>query len=385
VDIPPDPFIPSDIERIRSHFPILERTTYLANHSLGAMPVQYADALRAHADGFVEHGVKMWEHGWWTAPIDVGDVLAPILGAPPGSVIMLPNVSTAEWVVASCFDWASDRRRVVYTAGNFPSVMYAWEAHPFAEVVTVPSAEDLVDAIDERTLLVPISFVEFKTSYMIDLQPIQQRAAEAGAHVLLDTYQAVGAVPLAVEDWGVSFAVGGSVKWLCGGTGAGYLYVRSDLRKSLEPRLVGWQGHTSPLAFEPGPIRYAQNMLRFGSGTPAVSPLVAAAASYQLIRDIGIPAIRARSLNLTQHLIDGAEALGMNVTSQVNPDRRGASVAIAVDDMENAAAWLADQDVYVDCRPGAGLRIGPHVYNTVEEIDRLLELLHAWDRKSQGG
>ena len=249
-----DPLTPDEVEALRAHFPILDKKTYLANHTLGAMPEEYAQALNRYTEDFSSRGIRSWtEAGWMQAPVTVGNTLAGLLGAPENTVAMLPNVTVAEWIVASCFDWTGPRRKVVYEAQNFPSVMYTWEAHPEAEVVVVPHSDDLVDAIDENTLLVPISHVQFKTAHMVDVEAIVKRAKEVGAHVVLDVYQSVGAVPLHLENWGVSFAVGGSVKWLCGGPGAGFLYVRPDLRDKLEPRLTGWMAHARPFAFEAHP------------------------------------------------------------------------------------------------------------------------------------
>src|SRR5437588_1249748 len=372
-----DPLSEAELSALRARFPILPTCTYLANHTLGAMPYEYAAALERYALDFATRGVRAWtEKGWWDAPVTVGDALAPLLGAEPGSVVMLPNVTVAEWVVASCFDWSGTRRRVVYERQNFPSVMYAWEAHPFAEVHLCDTTEELLEAIDERTLLVPISHVQFKTAHMVDVVPIVMKAHAVGAHVVLDTYQSAGAVPLAFTEWGISFGVGGSVKWLCGGPGAGYLYVRPDLRDRLDPRLTGWQAHARPFAFEPGPIDYAtQRMLPYAHGTPAVPALLSAEASYRVIREIGIELIRTRSLFLTQYLIEKASERGLNISSETRPERRGASVVIKVPDEAGMEERLAANRIIVDSRPGAGVRAGPHVFNTLEELDILLEAL----------
>ncbi|HVD01650.1 MAG TPA: aminotransferase class V-fold PLP-dependent enzyme [Candidatus Dormibacteraeota bacterium] len=372
-----DPLSAAELERLRARFPILATGTYLANHTLGAMPVDYREALTRFTDEFATRGVRAWtEKGWWDSPTTVGDMLAPLLGAPPGSVVMLPNVTVAEWVVASCFDWGGEKNRVVYEAQNFPSVMYVWEAVQGAEVVTVEHSDQLIDAIDERTLLVPISHVQFKTAHMVDVEAIVRRANEVGAHVVLDTYQSAGAMPLEYERWGISFGVGGSVKWLCGGPGGGYLYVRPDLQNVLRPRLTGWQAHARPFAFEPGAIDYTEGgMLRYAHGTPAVPALVAAGASYRLIDKVGVDLIRARSLYLTQHLIDRAQERGVTVNSETRPERRGASVVIKVEDESGMEERLAAQRIIVDSRPGAGVRCGPHVFNTIEELDTLLDAL----------
>jgi kynureninase len=372
-----DPLPETELRQLRQRFPILATSTYLANHTLGAMPEDYAAALQRYTLEFATRGVRAWtEKGWWESPTAVGDVLAPLLGAPPGSVVMLPNVTIAEWVVASCFDWTGPRRKVVYEAQNFPTVMYVWEAVVGAKVVTVPDSDDLLDAIDEETLLVPISHVQFKTAHMVDVEAIVARAHSVGAHVVLDTYQSAGAMPLDYQKWGISFGVGGSVKWLCGGPGAGYLYVRPDLRDVLEPRLTGWQAHARPFAFEPGAIDYAESsMLRYAHGTPAVPALVSAAASYQVIQEIGIDLIRARSLFLTQYLIEKAQERGLTVNSETRPERRGGSVVIKVPDEAGMEERLATQRIIVDSRPGAGVRCGPHVFNTIGELDTLLDAL----------
>jgi len=372
-----DPLGADELERLRSHFPILPTCTYLANHTLGAMPNEYAQALTQYTNEFATRGVRAWtESGWWESPVTVGDRLAPLLGAAPGTVVMLPNVTIAEWVVASCFDWTGPRRKVVYEAQNFPSVMYVWEAVEGAEVVTVPHSDDLIEAIDEETLLVPISHVQFKTAHMVDVEAIVKRANEVGAHVVLDTYQSAGAVPLEYEKWGISFGVGGSVKWLCGGPGGGYLYVRPDLQRTLEPRLTGWHAHARPFAFEPGAIDYTgDSMLRFAHGTPAVPALVAAGAAYDLIREVGTDLIRARSLHLTQYLIDKAQERGLAINSETRPERRGASVVIKVQDEAGMEERLAASRIIVDSRPGAGVRVGPHFFNTLAELDTVLDAL----------
>lgn len=372
-----DPLAPSEVAALREHFPIVGTKTYLANHTLGAMPSAYAEALKQYTDDFATRGIRSWtEAGWMEAPVTVGNTLAPLLGVPENTVAMLPNVTVAEWIVASCFDWKGPRRKVVYEAQNFPSVMYTWEAHPEAEVVVVPHSDQLVDAINENTLLVPISHVQFKTAHMIDVEAIVRRANEVGAHVVLDVYQSVGAVPLELERWGVSFAVGGSVKWLCGGPGAGFLYVRPDLRDSLEPRLTGWMAHSRPFAFEPGPIDYARDsMLRYTHGTPAIPALLAAQASYQVVRDVGIGRIRARSLHLTQYLIDKGSERGLMINSETRPQRRGAAVVMKVEEEAAVEERLAEANIIVDSRPGAGVRVGAHFMNTLEELDVLLDAL----------
>src|SRR5213592_4486039 len=287
----------------RDRFPILEHTTYLINHSLGAMPAAAEERVAEYARTCKERGIRSWAEGWWQMPLTVGDQIGRIIGAPPGSTVMHQNVAVAEAIVVSCFRPVdSHRNRVVYEAGNFPSVRYLYQAQPELDVVVVPDDAAIVDAIDERTLLVPITHVLFKTAEIQDVAAIVRRAHELGAHVLLDAYQSVGIVPLDVTELEVDFAVGGSVKWLCGGPGNGWLYVRPDLAETLEPTFIGWQAHARPFAFEPE-LEYADGATRFLTGTPNVPALYAATAGYDLIEEIGVERIRTRSLALTQLLI----------------------------------------------------------------------------------
>ncbi|HEY2073565.1 MAG TPA: aminotransferase class V-fold PLP-dependent enzyme, partial [Gaiellaceae bacterium] len=268
-----------DPQRYRDRFPILADCIYLINHSLAAMPAAAEDNLLEYARMWRERGVRAWGEGWWNMPMTVGDQIGRIIGAPPGSTVMHQNVTVAEMVVISCFRNPGARNRVVYEEANFPSVRYLYQAQPELEAVVVEDDRAIVDAIDERTLFVPISHVLFKNAEIQDVEPIVRRAHEVGAYVVLDAYQSAGVVPFDVTELGVDFATGGSVKWLCGGPGAGWLYVRPDLAERLEPTFVGWQGHARPFAFEPE-LEYATGAARFLTGTPNVPALYAATAGY---------------------------------------------------------------------------------------------------------
>ncbi len=279
----------------RDRFPILAETTYLISHSLGPMPIEAERRLAEYAASWNTRGPRAWGEGWWDLPLTVGDQIGRLIGAPPGSTVMQLNVTTAEAIVLSCFDLRGERRRIVYEEENFPSVRYLQQAQAArgAEIVVCPDEEAIIEAIDERTLLVPISHVIFRSSRIQDVEPIIRRAHEVGAYVVLDAYQSVGALPLDVTELGVDFAVGGSVKWLCGGPGAAWLYVRPDLADTLEPTLVGWQAHKRPFAFEPE-LEYADGAARFLTGTPNVPALYAATAGYDIIEEIGVERIRAQ-------------------------------------------------------------------------------------------
>jgi len=357
-----------DAGAYRDRFPILAETTYLINHSLAAMPAAARDRLAEYAHMWGTRGIRSWGEGWWEMPLTVGDQVGRIIGARPGTTCMHQNVTVAVAVVLSCFRLEPPRNRIVYVEGEFPSVRYLLQAQPGAEIEVVPDLDALVEAIDERTLLVPLSHVLYKTAELQDVAPVQRRAEEVGAHVLLDAYQSAGAVPVEVDALGVAFAAGGSVKWLCGGPGAGWLYVRPDLIEQLEPALVGWQGHARPFAFEPE-LEYADGVARFLTGTPNVPALYAATAGYDVIEEVGVEAIRGRSLQLTDLLIRLADEAGFEVTSERDPARRGASVTIRVPGFEGVHKELAERRILCDFRPDVGLRLGPHFFNTEDELE----------------
>jgi kynureninase len=359
-----------DAAGYRDRFPILETCTYLINHSLAAMPAAAEANLREYTRMWRERGIRSWGEGWWEMPVTVGDQLGRILGAPPGSIVMHQNVTVAEAVVLSCFAGdGSERKRVVYEEANFPSVRYLYQAQPGLEVVAVEDGAAIADAIDERTLLVPISHVLFKNGEIQDIEPIIRRARDAGAYVVLDCYQSAGVVPFDLTALGVDFAVGGSVKWLCGGPGAGWLYVRPDVSERLEPTLVGWQAHARPFAFEPE-LEYATGARRFLTGTPNVPALYAATAGYDVIEEVGVAAIRERSLALTQLLIDLCDEAGLEIVSPREPERRGGTVTVSTPDHAACHRELGERGIICDFRPdpSGGVRLGPHFFNTEDEV-----------------
>jgi kynureninase len=366
----------------RKEFPILEKTVYMVSHSLGAMPRGVYQKMQEYAEMWATRGIRAWAEGWWEMPLTVGDKIGRIIGADPGEVVMHQNVSVCQSLVLSCFEPTPQRRKIVYSNLNFPSVMYVYEAHArngnlqihmveSEDGITV-SLEKMLAAIDEQTLLVPISHVLFKSSYLQDAKAIIDRAHEVGAYVVLDTYQSAGTVPFSVKELDVDFVTGGSVKWLCGGPGAGYLYVRPDLRSRLEPKTTGWQAHAEPFAFEPGPIRYAEDHFRFLHGSPHIPCLYAAQSGYDIINEIGVARIREKSMRQTNYLIESALERGWRVPVPRDAQRRGGAVII---DVENGAAVVKEllrREVLVDYRPGAGIRIAPHFYTKDEELDLTL-------------
>ncbi|MCS7007922.1 MAG: aminotransferase class V-fold PLP-dependent enzyme [Gaiellaceae bacterium] len=364
-----------DLLDYRSAFPILERTTYLASHTLGPMPRRAPELLAAFARTWAERGIRAWAEGWWSTPWTVGDQVGRIIGALPGTTVMQQNVSLAEAVVLSCFQPAAPaRNRVVYERGSFPSVRYLYQAQPDLEVVVCEDEGGIVEQLDERTLLVPVSHVLFKDSRIQDVEPIVRRAHEVGAHVILDCYQSAGIVPLDVTALGVDFAVGGSVKWLCGGPGNGWLSVRPDLIERLEPTVTGWQAHARPFAFEEE-LERAPGVARFLTGTPSPAVHLAATAGYDLIEEVGIARIRERSLRQTALLAELADAAGFEVVSPREPERRGGAVVLAVPEGAAVYAELEARGVLGDYRPGAGIRLGPHFFTSDDELRFAVEQL----------
>jgi kynureninase len=371
-----------DLLKWRSEFPILEKTVYLISHSLGAMPRATYDRLHEYADIWATRGVRAWAEGWWDMPVTVGNEIARIIGADPGTVVMHQNVSVCQALVLSCLKPTPQRNKIVYSELNFPSVMYVYEAHArdgnlqieivkSDDGITVP-LERMLASIDETTLLVPFSHVLFKSAFLQDAKAIIDRAHEVGAMVVLDTYQSAGTVPFSVKELNADFATGGSVKWLCGGPGAGYLYVRPDLQMTLEPKTTGWMAHEAPFAFDTS-LTYASNITRFLHGSPAIPALYAAISGYQIINEIGVEKIRAKNIRQADYLINLAEEAGFKVTSPKDAAQRGGTITVAHEHAAAMAKELIRREFIIDYRPGAGIRISPHFYNTDDELELVIQ------------
>jgi kynureninase len=373
--------------RWRSEFPILDTCTYLVSHSLGAMPRAAERELLLYADEWTRRGVRAWHEGWWEVGRTTGDLLAPLLGVERGTISMHQNVTVAQSIIASCHTYDGRRRKIVMSELEFPSNMYLFEGFRRygAEIEYIGAPDGIrvpldrtLDAIDETTALVIASLVLFKSAAIQNAAAIVETAHRVGARVVLDVYQATGAIPLEIGKLHADFAVGGSVKWLCGGPGAGYLYVRPDLAAQLQPGISGWAAHARPFAFAPGPSEYAEGVAeRFQSGTPNVPALYAARAGYRIVNEVGVAAIREKSLRLTRRLIDHAQARGWRINTPLEDSERGGTVILDVPDGERAAQELIRHEVIVDYRPGAGIRIAPHFYNTEQEIDHAMATLDA--------
>jgi len=377
----------------RTEFPTVESTLYFVSHSLGAMPRAVEDELRRYALTWKTRGIRAWEEGWFALPTQIGDIVGGIFNAEPGTVSMHENVTVAEAIALSAVDFKAPRNRLVCTAEDFPSLLYLYEglARRGAEIVRIAAHAgrrieegDVIAAIDERTAVVALSHVLFRNSQIVDLAPIARRAREAGALTLIDAYQAVGTVPVDVRALGVDMLTGGSVKWLCGGPGAGYLYVSPRMRTRLEPAITGWLAHESPFDFDSGPTRRDPGARRFWTGTPGLPGFIAARSGYEIVARIGADAIRAKSLHQTARMIALADEYGLPVSSPREAARRGGTVVLDVPGAEAACAALLAGDVLLDFRPGVGLRLAPHFYTRDEELELVMTRVRDEVRRAGG-
>ena len=362
---------------LRERFPILSRTNYLISNSLGAVPESASASLQAYYDAWATRGVRAWEEAWWSLGADLGDLVAPLIGARPQEIVFQPNVTLSHAVVFSAFDFHRNRSRIVTDAMHFPSILYLIDQKrgDGATVAVIPSEDGisvdtgrLVDAIDDRTALVCLSHILFKSAFVHDIAAIAAKARRVGAITVIDGYQAVGTIPVDVRTPGIDVYIGGCLKWLCGGPGAAFLWVDPSLRGRLEPRLTGWMAHEQPFAFQTKLVR-REDAWRFLHGTPSIPALYAARPGLEIVREAGIEAIRAKSIRQTRRLLDLADKEGYRCTSPRDSSRRGGTVAIDVEDGYEISQSLKSLDILCDYRPGAGIRFSPHFYTRDEELD----------------
>jgi kynureninase len=384
-----------DLLKWRDEFPILDKTTYMISNSLGAMPRGVYDGMRAYADSWGERGVRAWEEGWWEMAVSVGDRIAPLIGAGTGEISLHQNVTLIQAVISSCFDFHGPRNKVVMTDLEFPSIQYFYheQRRNGARVELVPSNDSVrfdldkfLAAIDETTLLVPISQVLFRSAYIVDTRAIIEKAHRVGARVILDVFQAAGTIPIDVRGLGVDFACGGVLKWLCGGPGVGYLYVREDLRAVLKPAITGWIAHQRPFAFETGAIDTRADSFRYLNGTPHIPALYACQPGLDILNKAGIGKIREKSMRMTARLFEGAKARGWRVNTPENPAERAGTVSVDCPHAAEVSRELLAREILVDYRPKAGVRLSPHFYNREDECDlaiaQIAEILEtrAWEK-----
>lgn len=363
----------------RDQFPILRNKTYLNSCSLGALSLRSEAYLLEFLDRWHTMGASAWYRHWLGRIEDLRVRVAGLHGAPVRQMALLPSTSVALSVVAESVP-ARGRNRVVCTELDFPTLVYQWRVRPELEVVVLPSPdgvrvdlEQFEEAVDERTLFVATSHVYFATGYVQDLGGLARIARDVGAYSLIDGYQGAGNVALDLPVAGVDFYTSGPLKWLLGGPGLAYLYVRDELIHSLEPRLVSWFAHRRQFDFDVQTFEPHEDARRFEMGTPSLPTVHTALGGQELVDEVGIQAIVERNRVLTDRLVDATRAAGMSLS--IGPsDRRSAIVMIQHPDPAGAVRHLAEHDIIVDYRPGH-VRASPHFYNTEEEVDRFVETL----------
>jgi len=373
----------NNLERWRDEFPILSRTVYMISNSLGAMPRRTAQDLADYANTWATRGVRGWEDRWWEMPREIGDKIGRVIGAPAGTVSMHENVTTAHMVALSCVRPTSERRRLVCTEMDFPSMIYLYRAQQAAgfELHIVPAEADLtvrtdrvLDAIDGSTAVVAFSHVLFRTSYIMDAAAIIARAREVGAAAIVDTYQSAGIVPVDVTALGADFATGGCLKWLCGGPGNAFLYTRPDRLERARPAFTGWVSHRAPFSFDTAAVGESArgDAMRMMNGTPSIPAYYAALAGLDIVNEVGVGCIREKSRRMTARLLELVDRHGFSSAASRDPERLAGTVAVDVPDAHLVSRTLKAREFIVDYRPPVGVRISPHFYNTMDEIDRIM-------------
>ncbi|MDX1991715.1 MAG: aminotransferase class V-fold PLP-dependent enzyme [bacterium] len=369
----------------REEFPILEKCTYLISNSLGAMPRGVYDSLAHFADTWAEHGVSAWGVEWFALNGKVGDKIGRLMGAPAGSVLVHQNASIANSVLFSGLDFSDPKRnKVVITDMDFPSDIYVlrrWLPEQM-EVHTVQTRDgitidpdELLAAIDERTRLVSISHVLFRSAYIMPAKEIVAKAHSVGAQVVLNGYHSVGIIPVDVTDMNVDFYIGGVLKWLCGGPGGVFMYVRPDLLTTLEPKVTGWFAHKRPFAFEVDTFELREDSYRLMNGTPGVASLHSIQPGVDIITQVGVDNIREKSIRQTTLLIDLADQHGFEVISPRQTDHRAGTVTLNPPESYAVSRELLARNIKIDYREKAGIRIAPHFYNTDEEVRLVVEVI----------
>ncbi len=375
----------------RGEFPILAEKTYLANHSMGAVPRRTAQALLVYHETWARLGIQAWEGPWWEALLEFCRSIEELLGATGGTVVPMANTTAGLATVGSCFDWSGRRNGIVLTDLEFTTSFPVWRALEDlgARVRIVPSpdgrsvpAERIAEAIDDRTLLVQTCHAYFRSGALQELNPIVEAAHRQGAFVVVDGYQVVGSVPVDVTDLEVDFYVGGCHKWLCGGPGAGFLYVRPDLVPTLRPRDSGWFGLAEPFSYEPGTGRGtpADGVFRFLGGTPNMAGLFAAREGIRIVREIGVEAIRESNAPVSDLVVERALERGYDVRSPLEARDRSGMVCFDFEGARSAVDDLVRRGIVVDWRPDCGIRVSPHFYNGAQDVDRVFEALDGGSR-----
>ena len=366
-----------NLDRIRAQFPILQRRNYLNSCSLGAFSTRAEDRLSDFVAKWHDLGASAWYEHWWGLLAELRSRVETMFGAPAGTVALMPSTSACLAAVSSSLDWTK-RNRIVTTELDFPTLLYQWKVRPDAEMVVLESHDGVhidpqqyADAVDERTLAIATSHVFFTTGAIQDLAAIAETARRAGAYSLIDGYQGAGQVPVDLPASGVDFYTAGPLKWLCGGPGLAYLYVREELIGDLEPRITSWFATRDQFDFNAGEFRYHDDARRFELGTPALATVHTALGGQEVVDEVGMEVIRARNVELTERLVEGCGGAGFSSRVSGCREARSAIVLVRHPEPGLAVAALAERGIIVDSRPGV-VRVSPHFYNTVDEVDEFV-------------
>ncbi len=368
------------LDRIRDEFPILQRRNYLNSCSLGALSGRAEDRLGDFVTKWHDFGASAWYEHWWGSLGELRGRIESLFGAPNGTIALMPSTSAGLAAVSSSLDW-SGRNRIVTTELDFPTLLYQWKVRPDAEMVVLESPDGIhidpqqfADAVDDRTLAVATSHVFFTTGAIQDLTVIADIARRAGAYSLIDGYQGAGQVPVDLPATGVDFYTSGPLKWLCGGPGLAYLYIRDALIPNLSPTITSWFATEDQFLFNPGDFRYHGDARRFELGTPALPTVHTALGGHEIVDEVGMAEIRARNVALTERLVERCAAAGFSLRVSDRPETRSAIVLVRHEEPGAAVATLAGRGIIVDNRPGV-VRASPHFYNTLDEVDEFVEAL----------
>ena len=364
----------------RAEFPTLARKVYLNTCSLGALSKRVRQAVNLQLDLWEEYGAAAWYQIWLGECAALRASSERLLGAAAGSVALAPSVGNALAVVSSALDY-SQRPKIVTTALDFPTLPYQWLTHPNVEIEILPSDDGITipleryaQAIDERTALVATTHVLFTSGTIQPIADIAALAHAQGALCLIDGYQAAGQLPVDVQASDVDVYLTGGLKWLLGGSGIVEMYVRPALIKQLEPRVTGWFAHADQFQFDPTHFAYAADARRFEVGTPALAAVYAAHAGMQLILEYGVEHIRQRQQTLVAALVERLGAIDCRLSLIDDPQQHAGIVMIQAAHPAATVRMLAQQDIIVDHRPGH-VRVSPFFYNTLDDIDALIEAL----------
>jgi selenocysteine lyase/cysteine desulfurase len=373
---------PHPLAHYRDEFPIFRERIYLNTCSLGALGERTRRKVAEFLDLWQSRGASAWYDVWWNALGELRARYAAVIGATPAEIALAPSISVAVSTVAEALDYAK-RPKVVVTSLDFPTVAYQWlaKARRGIEVVVVESPDGVsvpVDAIaravDDRTALVATSHVYFTSGAIQDIRAVAELAHARGALCLVDAYQSVGQVPVDAGAAGVDFLTAGGLKWLLGGTGIVFLYVRAKLARRLQPTTAGWFGHRQQFAFDPYALEFHDDARRFELGTPALAAIYAQLGGLGYIEEIGVPAIRQVTAALTEDLIARARAAGFAPKVAAEPAARSAIVMLPMSDPAAAVRHLGEGGVVADARPGH-VRLSPFFYNVQEDHVTALERL----------